>query len=83
MTLEQRSDYIGFRYLAKAGQGETVSMTKFGGYTVSLNHDKDNLESVSKAALLKATEIGFEGPARNTKTSLGQNMGYGRYYNRR
>jgi maltose phosphorylase len=59
--LEQRSDYIGFNYTAKAEQGESITMTKFGGYTVSLNHEKDSLQSASKAVLSKASEIGFDG----------------------
>lgn len=59
--VEQRSDYIGFSYSVNPEQGQTVTMTKFGGYTVSLNHDKDDLERASKNALSRASEIGFDG----------------------
>jgi len=50
---------IEFQYKNLVKQGETLTLTKFGGYTVSLNHDKDDLIEVSKQVLTKASDIGF------------------------
>ncbi len=63
------SNYIEFQYESEVKQGETLSLTKFGGYTVSLNHDKDNLEEVSKEILLKASVIGFNSLLEQQKQS--------------
>ncbi len=52
-------NYIEFQYENEVKQGETLTLTKFGGYTVSLNHDKENLIEASKCVLKKASAIGF------------------------
>ncbi len=53
------SNYIYFNYKHHIKQGETYTIHKFGGYTVDRNHDKTKLVSAAKAALLKATDLGF------------------------
>ena len=54
------SSYVEFQYENQVKQGDTLTLTKFGGYTVSLNHNKDALEEVSKATLKKASVFGFD-----------------------
>ncbi|MBT8271316.1 MAG: glycoside hydrolase family 65 protein [Flavobacteriaceae bacterium] len=41
--------------------GQTLSVVKFGGYTVDRNHDKYELIAAAKAVLKKAWDFGFEG----------------------
>jgi maltose phosphorylase len=58
--IDSRSNYIEFQYENEVNQGETLTLTKWGGYTVSLNHDKGQLEKVSNDLLEEASEMGFE-----------------------
>ncbi|WP_299396617.1 glycoside hydrolase family 65 protein [uncultured Gelidibacter sp.] len=51
---------ISFSYTSKVAKGDTVTMTKFGGYTVDRNHDKNDLASVAQKTLVKAAELGFD-----------------------
>lgn len=51
---------IVFEYHTNVKKGDTLTMTKFGGYTVDRNHDKDDLVSVAKTTLGKASELGFD-----------------------
>ncbi len=60
---------IEFKYKNKIKKGDTLTLTKFGGYTVSLNHKKEDLIGVSKAVLNKATEIGFKSLLKQQKQS--------------
>ena len=60
---------IEFQYKNDVKQGETITITKFGGYTVSLNHDKDDLIEASKQVLLKASDIGFNNLLEQQKQS--------------
>lgn len=46
-------------YEIKAGKGETVSLHKFGGYTVSRNHKPELLADAAKKVLREATNLGF------------------------
>jgi maltose phosphorylase len=68
-TVKKDNNHIEFQYNNNVKQGDTLSLTKFGGYTVSLNHDKDTLENVSKEMLLKASEIGFDNLLNKQKTA--------------
>ncbi|MGB7396111.1 MAG: glycoside hydrolase family 65 protein, partial [Pricia sp.] len=52
---------IGHQYSNKVKKDETLSLHKFGGYTVSRNHKASELVEAAKKALKKATDIGFEG----------------------
>jgi maltose phosphorylase len=65
--IDSFSNYIEFQYESKTKQGETLSLTKFGGYTVSLNHNKEDLIKTSKGVLNKVAEIGFDGLIENQK----------------
>ena len=62
-------NYIEFQYKNEVKQGETLTITKYGGYTVSLNHAKDDLIEVSKAALTKVSDIGFNNLLKQQKQS--------------
>ncbi|MEM6516556.1 MAG: glycoside hydrolase family 65 protein [Bacteroidota bacterium] len=59
-SVEQESNKITFNYNCKVGQGETATITKFGGYTVDRNHDKDELIAVATKTLQKAVGLGFD-----------------------
>jgi len=50
---------IEFQYKTEVNQGDTLSITKFAGYAVSTNHEKEDLINASKESLLKASTIGF------------------------
>ena len=51
---------ITFEYDFNVKKGETLTMTKFGGYTVDRNHDKKDLISIAKKTLTKAIALGFD-----------------------
>lgn len=47
-----------YEYDVKAGQ--TLTLTKTGGYVTSLNHDKDDLEAVVHQVLDSVQELGYD-----------------------
>ncbi|WP_430968498.1 glycoside hydrolase family 65 protein [Spongiimicrobium sp. 2-473A-2-J] len=51
---------VRLSYQHHAAKGETLVLYKFGGYTVSTNHQPDKLIHAAKEVLQKATNIGFE-----------------------
>lgn len=59
-NIEKDLNYIEFQYSNVVKKGDTLTLTKFGGYTVSLNHNEGDLINNSKKVLQKATEIGFQ-----------------------
>ncbi|TDU43005.1 maltose phosphorylase [Gelidibacter sediminis] len=59
-SISKSEHTISFSYTSKVAKGDTVTMTKFGGYTVDRNHDKNELVSVAQNTLAKAAEIGFD-----------------------
>ncbi|WP_027125977.1 glycoside hydrolase family 65 protein [Gelidibacter mesophilus] len=59
-TVKKTEKTIAFEYSCKVSKGETLTMTKFGGYTVDRNHDKNNLVSIAKETLTKASKLGFD-----------------------
>jgi len=58
-----------FQYKSEVKQGDTLTLTKFGGYTVSLNHEKEDLQDASKQVLLKTSTIGFNNLLEKQKQS--------------
>ncbi|APY08046.1 family 65 glycosyl hydrolase [Winogradskyella sp. J14-2] len=58
-TVDKTSNKIAFTYTQDAKQGETVSIHKFGGYTVDRNHDKDRLINAASSVLDTAVNAGF------------------------
>ncbi|EZH72152.1 maltose phosphorylase [Aquimarina atlantica] len=57
--VEANGTYIHLKYTLQVRKGETAGLTKFGGYTVSLNHKEEDLQATSKAILKQASESGF------------------------
>ncbi|MBR9847119.1 MAG: glycoside hydrolase family 65 protein [Algicola sp.] len=53
-------DNIAFTYQNQVSKGDTITLTKFGGYTSDRNHDKNELVSVAKKTLNKVSELGFD-----------------------
>lgn len=60
-TINKTDNFIGFKYTSKVHKDDTITLTKFGGYTVDRYHDKNDLIVIAKNTLAKAAEIGFEG----------------------
>lgn len=52
--------WVGHEYVQEVKKGESVSLVKFGGYTVSTNHKPEELVQAAKNVLKKATDLGFE-----------------------
>ena len=52
-------DKIAFTYQNQVVKGDTITLTKFGGYTSDRNHDKNELVSQAKKTLKKVSELGF------------------------
>jgi maltose phosphorylase len=51
--------YIGSRYATVVKSGESLSLHKFAGYTVSTNHKSEDLITAAKKVLANATSLGF------------------------
>lgn len=64
-NIEKSSDKIQFTYEVKASKGQTASIQKFGGYTVSLNHDDTQI--ASEKVIEKALEISYSNLVENQK----------------
>ena len=60
---------IMFSYEVAATQGQTVSIQKFGGYTISTNHKEEYLISSAKKILVQATTLGFNALFENQKVA--------------
>ncbi|MGV8815143.1 MAG: family 65 glycosyl hydrolase domain-containing protein, partial [Gelidibacter sp.] len=58
-TVNKTDSTVSFEYSSNVNKGDTLTMTKFGGYTVDRNHDKNDLVSVAKKNLSKAVSLGF------------------------
>ncbi|MEZ4803568.1 MAG: glycoside hydrolase family 65 protein [Gelidibacter sp.] len=59
-SINETVDSIEFQYENEAKKGDTITLTKFGGYTVDRNHDKENLVSAAKKIVSKAVDLGFD-----------------------
>jgi len=59
-SINETDNSIAFEYASQVNKGDTLTMTKFGGYIVDRNHDKSELVSVAKKTLTKASELGFD-----------------------
>src|SRR5690606_7643815 len=59
-NINESIDYIEFQYKNQIKKGDTITLTKFGGYTVDRNHDKNELQTVAKNNLQKAAQMGFD-----------------------
>ncbi len=55
----QRELWVGHEYKKSIKKGETLTLYKYGGYTVSRNHKAADLVNAAKSVLKKVTELGF------------------------
>jgi len=51
---------VSLTFKQKIQAGETIELHKFGGYTVSTNHDASKLMSAAKDVLKKSSNLGFD-----------------------
>jgi maltose phosphorylase len=59
-TVNDAIDKISFTYQNQVTKGNTITLTKFGGYTSDRNHDKNELIAIAKKTLHKVSELGFD-----------------------
>ena len=67
VEVTKETSKISFSYEVAATQGQTVSIQKFGGYTISTNHKEEYLISAAKQVLVQATTLGFNALLENQK----------------
>jgi maltose phosphorylase len=65
----QKEEFIAFAYSAKVQSGQTLTLQKFAGYTVSTNHKTDDLIKAAASVLGEAVKIGFSELLRLQKES--------------
>ncbi len=58
-TVKTKTDYVEFQYHNQVSKGDTIVLTKFGGYFTDRNHDKKDLVSVAAETLNKVSKLGF------------------------
>ena len=58
--VEKKEKSIAFKYKIHLKQGDTFTLFKYGGYTQSMNHPKEELIFTSEKILQKASIIGFD-----------------------
>jgi maltose phosphorylase len=59
-SVETTETSISFSYKQQVKVNETVTIHKFGGYTVDRNHEKEALVSAAKNVLKTAVDLGFD-----------------------
>jgi maltose phosphorylase len=59
-TPSEKPKSIGLRYSVTIKKGQTISLQKFAGYTVSQNHRPDELIEAAKSVLEKGIALGYE-----------------------
>ncbi|MGC4040521.1 MAG: glycoside hydrolase family 65 protein [Flavobacterium sp.] len=57
-NVESSKDKIEFTYQIAAAKGQTASIQKLGGYTVSMNHE--NTQSAAENVIAKALSFGYD-----------------------
>ncbi len=57
--VDSQKNKITYNYKHHLSKGDTITIQKFGGYTVDRNHDKNDLIAAAKNNLEKAKKIGF------------------------
>ncbi|MDQ7959933.1 glycoside hydrolase family 65 protein [Flavobacterium lindanitolerans] len=60
VNVEASAEKILFAYETEAAKGEKSSIQKFGGYTVSLNHENSQLITAAQNVIAKANVKGYE-----------------------
>lgn len=59
-SVEASKDKVQFSYTVKVNQNETSALLKYGGYTVSLNHDNGQLVNAAKNVIADAKTKGYD-----------------------
>ncbi len=67
MTVEKTSDKIQFHYEVNVTKGQTSSIQKLGGYTVSMNHE--NTQIAAENTIKKGLEAGYYQLLESQKTA--------------
>lgn len=57
---EKTEEKVVHQYSVDASVNDVVTLTKFGGYTVSLNHPEDSLVTAAKKVIEEAVATGFD-----------------------
>jgi len=60
VATQKGKDKVQLSYRVEVNQGATSGIVKFGGYTVSLNHDKDALIDAAKKVIASAKAKGYD-----------------------
>lgn len=71
-TTQKDDTTVGHSYRTKVSKDETLTLIKFGGYTVDRNHPKDKLKQVAHTVLDKASQLGFEALLQKQKEAWAQ-----------
>tara|TARA_R110000868_G_scaffold720_6_gene5290 strand:- start:1573 stop:3879 length:2307 start_codon:yes stop_codon:yes gene_type:complete len=58
-SVKTKTDYVEFKYQNQVSKGDTMSLTKYGGYITDRDHDKKDLVSVATETLNKVSKLGF------------------------
>jgi len=58
--IEKSEKSISYKYSSFVNQGDTIAIYKYGAYTQSMNHKKEELIFASEKVLQKVSIIGFE-----------------------
>lgn len=58
--IEEKDTWVGHEYRKQVSKGEPVSLIKYGGYTVSRNHEPSQLISAATKVLDTADKKGFQ-----------------------
>ncbi len=63
---------VRLHFSQKVNKGESITLTKFGGYISDRNHPKDELLQPANEVLDKASQLGFEGLLQQQKEAWNQ-----------
>ncbi len=68
---ERKTDdtYVALKFTQKVEKGNSLTLLKYGGYTVSRNHDNQNLKTVAESVLDDVSEIGFNALLKKQKAA--------------
>jgi maltose phosphorylase len=58
--VQKKATRVDHAYTAEVQKGQTLTLYKFGGYTVDLNHPEAGLEEAASRVLDQAVEAGFD-----------------------
>jgi len=66
---EKSENFISIEFEQFVKKNQKISLLKYGGYTVSRNHAKENLISAADTVLDKASKLGFDTMLKDQKES--------------